>query len=63
MIVSHYICSVIKNKMKNAIDMKAFKKYFSGQSSGKGTLISYGRGPEGEEVMIDITEPKHINLK
>ena len=43
--------------------MKAFKKYFSGQSSGKGTLISYGRGPEGEEVMIDITEPKHINLK
>ena len=43
--------------------MKAFKKYFSGQSSGKGTLISYGRGPEGEEVMIDITEPKRINLK
>ena len=42
--------------------MKAFKKYFSGQSSGKGTLISYGRGPEGEEVMIDITEPKRINL-
>lgn len=43
--------------------MKALKKYFSGQSSGKGTLISYGRGPEGEEVMIDITEPKRINLK
>ena len=43
--------------------MKAFKKYFSGQSSGKGTLILYGRGPEGEEVMIDITEPKRINLK
>ena len=43
--------------------MKAFKKYFSGQSSGKGTLISYGRGSEGEEVMIDITEPNHINLK
>lgn len=43
--------------------MKAFKKYFSGQSSGKGTLISYGRGPEGEEVMIDFTEPKRINLK
>ena len=43
--------------------MKAIKKYFSGQSSGKGTLISYGRGPEGEEVMIDITEPKRINLK
>ena len=43
--------------------MKAFKKYFSGQSSGKGTLISYGRGSEGEEVMIDITEPKRINLK
>ncbi|MCF2553064.1 hypothetical protein [Bacteroides caecigallinarum] len=43
--------------------MKALKKYFSGQSSGKGTLILYGRGPEGEEVMIDITEPKRINLK
>ena len=43
--------------------MKAFKKYFSGQSSGKGTLISYGRGSEGEEVMIDFTEPKRINLK
>ena len=43
--------------------MKAFKKYFSGQSFGKGTLISYGRGPEGEEVMIDFTEPKRINLK
>ena len=43
--------------------MKALKKYFSGQSSGKGTLISSGRGPEGEEVMIDITEPKRINLK
>ena len=43
--------------------MKAFKKYFSGQSSGKGTLISYGRGPEGEEVMIDFTESKRINLK
>ena len=43
--------------------MKAIKKYFSGQSSGKGTLILYGRGSEGEEVMIDITEPKRINLK
>ncbi|MCF2580811.1 hypothetical protein [Bacteroides caecigallinarum] len=43
--------------------MKALKKYFSGQSSGKGTLILYGRGSEGEEVMIDITEPKRINLK
>ena len=43
--------------------MKAFKKSFSGQSSGKGTLISYGRGSEGEEVMIDFTEPKRINLK
>lgn len=43
--------------------MKAFKKYFSGQSSGKGTLISYGRGPEGEEVMIDITESKRIEVK
>ena len=43
--------------------MKALKKYFSGQSSGKGTLISYGRGSEGEEVMIDFTEPKRINLK
>ncbi|WP_289074125.1 hypothetical protein [uncultured Bacteroides sp.] len=43
--------------------MKVFKKYFSGQSSGKGTLISYGRGSEGEEVMIDFTEPKRINLK
>lgn len=43
--------------------MKALKKYFSGQSSGKGTLISYGRGPEGEEVMIDITESKRIEVK
>lgn len=44
--------------------MKLFKYLFSRKSaSPKGTVISYGRGPEGEEVIIDITETKHINLK
>ena len=44
--------------------MKLFKYWFSRKSaSPKGTVISYGRGPEGEEVIIDITETKHINLK
>ena len=44
--------------------MKLLKHLFIRKSSSyKGTMISYGRGPEGEEVIIDITEPQRINLK
>lgn len=42
--------------------MKIFEKLFAGKSSRNRALISYGRGPEGEEVMIDITESRRINV-
>lgn len=38
-------------------------KIFTRKTNRQKALISYGRGPEGEEVMIDITEPKRINVK
>ena len=43
--------------------MKALKELFYKETPRQKALISYGRGPEGEEVMIDITEPKRINVK
>lgn len=43
--------------------MKTSDKHINKESVRRKALISYGRGPEGEEVMIDITEPKRINLK
>lgn len=38
-------------------------KIFTRKTNRQKALISYGRGPEGEEVMINITEPKRINVK
>lgn len=38
-------------------------RIFSRKTNRHKALISYGRGPEGEEVMINITEPKRINVK
>lgn len=38
-------------------------RIFSRKTNRHKALISYGRGPEGEEVMINITEPKRINIK
>lgn len=59
-----YLCNSKKICYKDNLGMKLFKYLFSRKSaSPKGTVISYGRGPEGEEVIIDITETKHINLK
>ena len=43
--------------------MKTSDKQINKESVQRKALISYGRGPEGEEVMIDITEPKRINVK
>ena len=43
--------------------MKTSDKHINKESVRRKALISYGRGPEGEEVMIDITEPKRINVK
>ena len=43
--------------------MKTSDKHINKESVRRKALISYGRGSEGEEVMIDITEPKRINLK
>lgn len=42
---------------------KTSDKQINKESVQRKALISYGRGPEGEEVMIDITEPKRINVK
>lgn len=38
-------------------------RIFSRKTNRHKALTSYGRGPEGEEVMINITEPKRINVK
>lgn len=38
-------------------------RIFSRKTNRHKALISYERGPEGEEVMINITEPKRINVK
>lgn len=43
--------------------MKTSDKQINKESVQRKALISYGRGPEGEEVMINITEPKRINVK
>lgn len=43
--------------------MKISDKQINKESVRRKALISYGRGPEGEEVMIDITESKRTNLK
>ena len=43
--------------------MKISNKQINKESVRRKALISYGRGPEGEEVMIDITESKRTNLK
>lgn len=43
--------------------MKALKELFYKETPRQKALISYGRGPEGEEVMIDITESKRIEVK
>lgn len=45
------------------IDMKALNELFHKKSVRRKALISYGRGPNGEEVMINITETKRINVK
>lgn len=45
------------------IGMKALKKLFHKETPRRKALISYGRGPEGEEVVMNITEPKLINVK